>query len=148
MIHAPQDGRRRRVDFNMTPLIDVVFLLIIFFLVSSHLAQQETQLELDLPSASSGHQEMPGPTARVTINMLPDGRYLLGSDAVALAELQSRLQVERQETTGDLEVRLRADRHLAYRQVEPVLMACAKAKVWNVSFAVFQEPVPEPFQPN
>jgi biopolymer transport protein ExbD len=124
----------------MTPLIDVVFLLIIFFLVSSHLARQETQLELDLPTASSGHQETPGPTARVTINLLPDGRYLLGSNEVALAELRSRLQVESQETAGDLEVRLRADRHLAYRHVEPVLMACAKAKIWNVSFAVFPRP--------
>lgn len=140
MIRVLPDGGRRKVDFNMTPLIDVVFLLIIFFLVSSHLAQQETQLELDLPAASSGHQETPDPTARVTINLLPDGRFLLGSDEVALAELRSRLQVERQETAGDLEVRLRADRHLAYRHVEPILMACAKAKIWNVSFAVFPRP--------
>ena len=140
MIRGLQDSRRRKVDFNMTPLIDVVFLLIIFFLVSSHLAQQETQLELDLPVASSGHQETPGSTARVTINVLPDGRLLLGGDEVALTELRSRLQVERQETAGDLEVRLRADRHLAYRHVEPVLMACAQAKIWNVSFAVFPRP--------
>jgi len=45
---------RGSLGFNMTPMIDVVFLLIIFFLVSSHLAQQETQLELDLPEATSG----------------------------------------------------------------------------------------------
>ncbi len=140
MIRLLPDGRRRKVDFNMTPLIDVVFLLIIFFLVSSHLAQQETQLELELPTASSGHRETPGPTARVTINVLPDGRYLLGSNEVALAELRSRLQVESRETAGDLEVRLRADRHLAYRHVEPVLLACAHAKIWHVSFAVFPKP--------
>jgi len=137
MIRFPQAGRRRKVDFNMTPLIDVVFLLIIFFLVSSHLARQETQLELDLPAASSGHQEMQSRTARVTINVLPDGQLLLGSDEVALAELGHRLQVERQKTSGDLAVRLRADRQVAYQHVEPVLTACAAAKVWNVSFAVF-----------
>jgi len=132
--------KRRSYEPPETPiatLIDVVFLLIIFFLVSSHLAQQETQLELDLPTAASGHRETAHPTARVTINVLPGGRCLLGSDEVALAELQSRLQVERRETANDLEDRVRADRHLAYRHVEPILMACAKAKIWNVSFAVF-----------
>ena len=46
-----QDGG---VHFNMTPMIDVVFLLIIFFLVSSHLAKQEVHLELPLPAADSG----------------------------------------------------------------------------------------------
>ena len=51
--------RRRRRDeagVDLTPLIDVVFLLIIFFLVSSHLAKQEGQLELPLPEAESGSQ--------------------------------------------------------------------------------------------
>ena len=38
----------------MTPMIDVTFLLIIFFLVSSHLAQQELQVDLELPAAASG----------------------------------------------------------------------------------------------
>lgn len=137
MIRVLQDGRRRKVDFNMTPLIDVVFLLIIFFLVSSHLAQQETQWELDLPAAHSGRQETQSRTPRVTINVLPDGRLLLGSDEVTRAELSDRLRVERQETAANLEVRLRADRHLAYQHVEPVLTACVKANVWNVSFAVY-----------
>ena len=41
-------------EINLTSLIDVVFLLIIFFLVSSHLAKQESQLELPLPVADSG----------------------------------------------------------------------------------------------
>ena len=47
---------RGSVSFNMTPMIDVVFLLIIFFLVSSNLAQQEVHLEIDLPDAASGNR--------------------------------------------------------------------------------------------
>ena len=62
------------VRFNMAPLIDVVFLLIIFFLVSSHLAQQEVQLELDLPTAASGQSPGEDQTRRVVVNVLPDGR--------------------------------------------------------------------------
>ncbi len=135
-MRLPRLGRSRSVEFNVTPLIDVVFLLIIFFLVSSHLAQQETQLELALPLASSSREPDTQPVARVTINVLADGQLLLGSEKVVAQEIGRRLQVERQETSPDLEVRIRADREVAYRHIEPLLLACTKAQVWNVSFAV------------
>ena len=135
-MRLPRLGRSRSVEFNVTSLIDVVFLLIIFFLVSSHLAQQETQLELNLPTASSIRQPDEQPVPRVTINVLADGLILLGSEKVDAAEISRRLQVERRETSNNLEVRIRADRSLAYRHIEPLLLACAEAHVWNVSFAV------------
>ena len=53
-MHIPSYARSKEVGFNMTPMIDVVFLLIIFFLVSSHLAKQESQMEIDLPNTESG----------------------------------------------------------------------------------------------
>jgi len=137
-MRLPRLGQSRSVDFNVTPLIDVVFLLIIFFLVSSHLAQQETQLEFTLPSASSSREPDAQPVPRVTINVLADGQLLLGSEKVVAIEISRRLQVERQETTQDLEVRIRADRRIAYRHIEPLLFACAKAQIWNVSFAVIK----------
>ncbi len=137
-MRVPRLGCDRSVDFNVTPLIDVVFLLIIFFLVSSHLAQQETQLEIALPSASSSRKPNEQPVPRVTINVLADGQLLLGSETVDAAEISRRLQVERQEITADLEVRIRSDRKIAYRHIEPLLLACAKAEIWNVSFAVVE----------
>ena len=136
---VPQIGRSRKVDFNMTPMIDVVFLLIIFFLVSSHLAQQETHRQLDLPRAVSGHDPSASEATRVTVNILADGQVLLGGDRVAAGELDRRLQVERQETDGQLEIRLRSDRMVPYRVVEPILLACAKAGIWDVSFAVYKK---------
>ncbi len=136
-MEIPRIGRSRQVDFNMTPMIDVVFLLIIFFLVSSHLAQQETDRQLDLPRATSGYDSGASGLTRVTVNIVSDGRILLGSELVDAPELDRRLQVEHQETDGQLEVRLRADRNVCYQVVEPVLLACAKAGIWNVSFAVY-----------
>jgi len=135
-MRLPRLGYLRSVNFNVTPLIDVVFLLIVFFLVSSHLAQQETQLELDLPTAQSGKDLQATSGARVTINLLPDGQLLLGSMPLEIGEIERRLEFERQQTTGDLEIRIRADRGVEYRHVEPLLLACARAKLWNVSFAV------------
>jgi biopolymer transport protein ExbD len=120
----------------MTPMIDVVFLLIIFFLVSSHLARQETQIEVDLPGAETSEQPDATSRPRVTVNVLPNGQVLLGSGPVDRNELGRRLAVERERVGRDLEVRVRGDRGVPYRVVEPILLACARSGIWNVTFAV------------
>ena len=138
-MRVPLRSRRDSVALNLTPLIDVVFLLIIFFLVSSHLASQETQLDLDLPSAASGHEATVESRPRVSINVFADGRVLLGSTATPRDEIATRLAFERTRSGDDLEVRIRADRGVPYGAVEPLLLACADAGVWNVTFAVFKK---------
>ena len=138
-MRAPTTIRRSPLRFNMTPMIDVVFLLIIFFLVSSHLAQQETQVELALPISLTSVEPQATSAPRVTINVLPDGQVLLGAAAVAPDELARRLAVERGRAGENLEVRIRGDRAVAYRFVEPILLACARSGVWNVTFAVIKD---------
>ena len=53
-MRLPKYQDRGSLEFNMTPMIDVTFQLIIFFLVSSHLAQQEIQVDVDLVSVGDG----------------------------------------------------------------------------------------------
>ncbi|MCO6045732.1 biopolymer transporter ExbD [Aeoliella sp. ICT_H6.2] len=130
---------RKPISMNMTPMIDVVFLLIIFFLVSSHLAQQETQLELDLPLASTGDELTETKTERVTINLKADGTVLLGAGATTIDQLDTRLAYEHDRATLPIEVRIRADSTIPFGEVKPVLVACAKAGIWDVSFAVVEE---------
>jgi len=133
--------RRTRLEMNMTPMIDVVFLLIIFFLVSSHLARQEVQAELDLPTAKTGADLQETATPRVTINIVPQlGAYSIrvGARPVDPAELRRRLGHELAAAGKDLEVRIRADRGTPYQIVEPILVTCAKLGIWNVKFAVIR----------
>jgi len=137
-MRVPTSQRLHGVSFNMTPIIDVVFLLIIFFLVSSHLAQQEVQLDLDLPTATTGGPPAMRSPTRVTVNVLADGQVLLGSDPVNVEQLGRRLQYVRRQAGSDLEVRLRSDRHVPYRHVELVLVSCAQNGIWNVTFAVIR----------
>ena len=59
---------------NMTPMIDVVFLLIIFFLVSSHMAKQEQNVQLDLPKAQSGLADVTDRDTLV-VNILATGGW-------------------------------------------------------------------------
>jgi biopolymer transport protein ExbD len=122
----------------MTPMIDVVFQLIIFFLVSSHLAKQEVQLTLPLPVADSGHQPEESPAKRLTINVLDDGVLTLAGRTVAIEELADQLRAVRAGQPEEMEVRVRSDRRVPYRRIEPVLLACARARIWNVTFGVYR----------
>lgn len=119
----------------MTPMIDVVFLLIIFFLVSSHLARQESQLPLPLPTAESG-EEVVADHDRVIVNLLGDGSMLLAGRKVSADELLRRLMNEAASGDKNLEVRIRSDRDVAFQFVQPILLAVSKSGVSNVTFAV------------
>jgi biopolymer transport protein ExbD len=131
--------QRGQVGWNMTPMIDVSFLLIVFFLVSSTMAQQETQLDLKLPDASSGEQPPQQRQRRVTVNVLPDGSMIAGGRGVELAGLERLIAAEKGRDADPLEVRVRCDRSVPYRRVEPVLVTCARAGIWKVTFAVVRD---------
>lgn len=136
---TPRLLRTGEATINMTPMIDVVFLLIIFFLVSSHLARQEVQLKLPLPEAASGEQETDPNAPKLTINVLEDGTLLLAGRPISPTELQARLRERLAELGDDAEMRIRSHRDVPYEHVAPLLVACAKAGVWNVTFAVYEE---------
>jgi len=142
-MRVPSNLSRGSLSFNMTPMIDVVFLLIIFFLVSSHLARQEIQLDLDLPDASSGRQADQSEVRRVVVNVLheapPERRIQVGGHVMDLDQLARLIRYESQATSDELEFRIRTDRRVPYREIEPVLLACQDAGVWNVTFAVIAE---------
>ncbi len=131
-------ARSRSLNVNMTPMIDVVFLLIIFFLVSSHLARRENELPLDLPTADTGQPVQETESARVTLNLEPDGRMTLAGTRLRPRELSERLANAMKRQGNDVELRIRADRAVAYRHVAPVLRAAANQNIWNVSFSVIR----------
>ena len=84
-------SKRRRshvAGMNMTPMIDIVFLLIIFFLVSSHLARQENRLPLNLPVAST-HDPLDPERAPLTISVNEEAKWLVGGDVVNVDQLRS-----------------------------------------------------------
>ena len=121
----------------MTPMIDVVFQLLIFFLVSSHIAKHEAQMALPLPIADSGSPDDESPRPRVTINVLPGNELLMAGKSVPIGQLPERLRDVLDKNGADVEIRIRSDRRVPYGDVEPILMSCAQAGIWNVAFAVF-----------
>ena len=137
-------ARGSAVGFNMTPMIDIVFQLIIFFLVSSHLAQSQMQYVFDLPEAKTGQEQLETTqTAKIVINILPpedentEYTILLAGENVDISTLKKKLRYE----TGkqQVEIHIRTSQKTPYRVVEPVLTACAQSGVWDVRFAVYEK---------
>jgi biopolymer transport protein ExbD len=125
-------------QINMTPMIDVTFQLIIFFLLSSRLAQQEA-LDLDLPTAATSSQLANDQRPRLSVSVLPEGGVFIGNTPVRITDMARLLRAERDRLGSDLEIRVRAGRSVPYGFIEPILLACSEAGIWNVTFAVFEK---------
>jgi biopolymer transport protein ExbD len=138
-MRVPSNLGRGSLGFNMTPMIDIVFQLIIFFLLASNLSRQEVQQDVDLPSAQSGSKAEQEDVRRTVINVLADGQISLGGRIVPVAELERLLQLRRSEAGENVEVRIRCHRGTPYELVEPVMVSCARAKLWNIKLAVVRE---------
>ena len=120
-------------------MIDVVFLLIIFFLVSSHLARQENRLPLDLPVASTFGPINPQ-AAPLTVSVDAEANWRLGGKTVEIDQLRNALSDYRGRQGSAASVRIRTDASIAYRYVEPLLRETAKAGITDVLIAVREVP--------
>lgn len=134
-MRLPYNPQSRELSNNMTPMIDVVFLLIIFFLVSSHLARQESRLPLELPTAAS-HLPMDLQPADLTINLLADGTWSIAGTVVDEAGLKQVLSEQRDKNGSGALIRVRTDRSASYRSLEPILRHAAVSGLPNISIAV------------
>jgi biopolymer transport protein ExbD len=123
---------------NVTPMIDVVMCLIIFYLMVGHLASGRSA-SVNLPSAGQG--ERAEQSTPIVLNLAPsddpaaapDAEPVLtiGTERVAMPNLTQRLKDLAALTPG-AEVQIRADRRLAYGSVSPVLNACREAGLLSV----------------
>lgn len=130
------ENRRAAVGFNMTPMIDVVFLLIIFFLVASHFGQQESSVEVELPKAEGGEQIIENETPRLTISIPETGKLYVGGQQRDADKLESILTSEKKRFGDDFQLRVRAGRKIPFQEVEPILKSAARAGIRDVQFAV------------
>lgn len=122
--------------FNITPLIDIVFNIMIFFLVTAHFVRSQETDPVDLPTASQVVEEEPAPE-RLVLTILPDHTFRVSGRDVTIEDVEQMLAQSSAET-GEREVQIRADRNVPYRVVEPVLLACARHGIQDFGFRVFE----------
>ena len=137
-MRVPSHTNSGGMPVNMTPMIDVVFQLIVFFTATSTMAKTEVNLTLELPVAEKGtDQDVASQKKKITANVLASGEVFVGGRVVRAADFQEIITAElAQHSADDVEVQFRCDREAPYRAVEPLLLVCAKKGVWQVSFAV------------
>jgi len=119
---------------NLTPMIDVVFLLIIFFMVATKFSEAERNIALEVPQVPAPGTMTAPPDKRV-IEVRHDSAVTLDGAPVKLAELTERLADARQQYAG-LGVIVRGDAGCAFQRVAEVLAACRQADVRELNIAV------------
>ncbi len=136
-MRVPQRERPPGLRFNITPLIDVVFLLVIFFMVTAHFAQSEPVEAVELPQATQVDDGDESPR-RMIVSVTRDGAMFVKGRPIDLPEFETLLQSETNGRTADYEVRIRSDQQTPYEHVEPLLLACLRSGVTNVGFNVIK----------
>ncbi len=121
------------VGFQLAPMIDVVFLLLCFFITSQLFAQWETEIDITLPTAETGQapQRLPG---EIIINICTDGELVVNARPLPPEQLGEMLERVAGLFPGQ-PVLIRADRLTAYEHIIQVLDICRQADIWNISFA-------------
>ena len=123
MRFTPAPSRDRTVSVDITAMIDVVFLLIIFFMTTAQVAQL-THTEIDLP-AERGEQQSTPDEAGLVINITSSGEIIVASRTVDLVELEGIVRGELRKDplrpADQLKLLLRADRAAAAAQLNRVV---------------------------
>lgn len=124
---------------QLAPMIDIVFLLLIFFIVTWQFSKDEKDLEVAVPTAEEG-ADLTRTKGEIIINILADGVIRVEGSTVNLPQLRKKLaDIARQYENQP--VRVRGDGAVPYQRIVEVIDTCQKAGIWNISFAT-QRPTP------
>lgn len=128
---------RAEEEFQMAPMIDMVFLLLVFFMCVSTLAQAEKNVPLELPESEESDvaEDL---SDRGTVSVDATGQTYLGADAVSLEQVKAAITASLQENPR-LRILVRADQGAKYGDIKKVLKACSEAGAYEVIYATYQK---------
>jgi len=118
---------------NLTPMIDVILTLVIFFLVASKFTDEERTLGVKVPSVSSQSAVAAASEPKV-VNVFADGHISLGSQPVSLEELTQQLKILHSQNRK-MVVQVRGDRNASHGRMTEVYDACRRAGVTELAIA-------------
>lgn len=129
------------VPMQLAPMIDILFLLLMFFIITFNAAQRETEIDISVPAADEGKTKEGQTIGEIVVNVKKDGTIVVEGEKVTEAQLLTKLQLIAS-VHKDQAVILRGDENTLYKHTMNVLNTCQKAGIWNVSFAT-REPEKE-----
>ncbi|MFL5318681.1 MAG: protein TolR [Myxococcaceae bacterium] len=134
-------GRTTMNEINVTPMVDVMLVLLIIFMVTAPLIQQG--VKVNLPPAKAAPVE--ANEKKIVLSIDASQRVFIGDAEVALAELETKLKTNAKAQT-DKEIYLHADRTIPYGVVVEVMAAAQRAGIANVGMITdpYAAPMKEP----
>jgi biopolymer transport protein ExbD len=129
---------RRRPDphvlgFQIAPMVDILLVLLCFFIVTWSIARKENELDVKVPSAENAKESNPVVNQTV-LNVKADGTVVWNRKPMPLPDLEVKLK----ELSGlfpDYAIIVRGDERVPYHYITAVLDTCRAANIWNVAFA-------------
>lgn len=126
------------IGFQLAPMIDVVFLLLIFFVVTQKFMLNEQDLKVKVPTAPQTSEEASRAIDEIIINVREDenGEIVVTIDRelFSLDQLESRLR-NMARLNPNQPVRIRGDAEARWQKIVDVIARCNAAGIWNVSFS-------------
>lgn len=121
------------VSIQLAPMIDILLLLLSFFIISWQYDKEETELNVSVPTAQEGADttQMRG---EIIINILSDGAIRVEGLTVDRLQLFEKLSKIAKQYKNQ-PVRIRGDGGVAYQRIVEIIDTCQKAGIWNISFA-------------
>ena len=119
---------------NLTSMIDVLFLLIIFFMVATKFDEMERNVEVAIPEVAQAGDTLP-PARPMVVAVLPDGKVELDGEPVTLTELTAELSKARTPLTEPTVV-IRGDATCPFQHVASALSACQQAGISDLGITV------------
>jgi biopolymer transport protein ExbD len=120
-------------ELELAPMVDVVFLLLIFFIVTWQFARFERDMDISVPAAEETTDE-PRNVGEIIVNVRTDGSIVLNGLEVSEEELLTKLK-SISEAYPDQAVILRGSSEANFQAIINVLDEIKKAGIWNVAFA-------------
>lgn len=126
-------GTVEEPKLDLTPMIDIVFLLIIFFMVGTQFTEMERQYDIKLPTVTDA-KPLTNLPDDIIVNVQQNGDITLNGEKKSLEELESTLATAKENFPGQSVV-IRGDSTGPYQNVMNILEICHRVKIRSVSLA-------------
>ena len=130
----PLKTKREELHLNLTPMIDVLFLLIIFFMVGTKFVGDERKIKLKIPTVGENAQLQVASQKKV-VAIGQDGQVTLDGEPMTLDQLTVALETQRRQQP-QLSVAVRGAAEGPFQHVASVLSACRAAGIHDMAIAV------------
>ncbi len=128
---------KTETGFQLAPMLDVVFLLLIFFVVTQKFIMNEQDLKVKVPTAPKTTEETSRAIDEIIINVREDnGELVITIDRELFTRDDLKEMMQRMVAVNPNQpVRIRGDAEARWQKIADVISTCSEAGVWNISFS-------------